>query len=90
MAPIFVGFFRELEPSAKRELPSAKESAGLLPEEMVQRVLGYLRLGEPFIDSLLAQRDPIDGRLMIPGGLTPVSDGIWVWPDHLCYLNMIA
>ena len=82
----FVGFFKELHARARHDLPRAKELVGSLDEQDARSVLKYLAGGVPFMDAALTQHDPIDSRLIIPGGMTLVSDGIWVWPDDLRYL----
>ncbi len=45
-----VGVFRELEQRSAASLPSIHEAAGLMPNEVAQKILAYLKLFEPVFD----------------------------------------
>lgn len=80
-----VGVFRELVGGANPDLPRAKDLVGQLSQEQVGRVVEYLSEGQPLVDVMQANLDPIDGRTRIPGGPSLETDGRWVWRNDLRY-----
>ena len=78
-----VGFYREME-HAPNDGPSMADVRhdSELPEE--GRLAGYLREGQPFIDSPGVVFDALDGSGPVgTGGV--LTDGEWAWPDDLAY-----
>lgn len=80
-----VGVFRELVGASNQDLPGAKELVGKLSQDLVNRVLDYLNEGQPLVDVMQANLDPIDGHTRIPGGPSLETDGQWVWRNDLRY-----
>ena len=80
-----VGLFRELGRGVAPTLPSIRDAAGGLANSDVDPLVRYLRNGVPVFDVMEASVDPFDSAILIPGGPSLNSDGVWVWRNDLAH-----
>jgi hypothetical protein len=78
-----VGLMRELEPFAKRPLPSIEALRDGLDPAVVEPLVAYLREGDVAADCMEWCTDPLDPKVGFPGGSGIQSDGQWVWRQDL-------
>ena len=80
-----VGLFRELGSGIDASVQSIHRLVGNLPSDSVDVVVSYLKSGVPIFDVMEGTIDPLDNSVVIEGGPSLVSDGVWVWRNDLAY-----
>jgi hypothetical protein len=81
----FFGFYADLGYVAGTAITAADLLAEPRALAEKQRVVAYLRGGEPLTVVPGFQRDPRGDR-ELPGGASVYTDGVWAWPHIAAYL----
>ena len=81
-----IGLYREMNRNENTELKSIREDRGLIDKNVAKKAALYLSSGIPVIDFMEGTYDPFDKSVVISGGSSLLSDGIWIWRYDLAYL----
>ncbi|MDO3617322.1 hypothetical protein Q3O97_15835 [Ralstonia pseudosolanacearum] len=84
MKLISVGFFKEL-PYGYETSDSLGSSCSKFVGGDIEKVLAYLRAGNPFVVAPGISMDYLSGGKCIIGSLALLTDGKFVWPSDLAY-----